>query len=125
MQLLLDTHALIWWLSNDSTISGKAKKAIADPDNIVFVSAASAWEIAIKKSLGKLQAPDDLSVQIEEKRFTPLAISINHALTVEKLPLHHQDPFDRIIIAQAISENLIIITRDRKFKTYKVKTIKC
>ena len=125
MQLLLDTHALIWWLSNDSTISGKAKKAIADPDNIVFVSAASAWEIAIKKSLGKLQAPDDLSVQIEEKRFTSLAISINHALMIEKLPLHHQDPFDRILIAQAISENLIIITRDRKFKAYEVKTIKC
>ena len=125
MQLLLDTHALIWWLSNDSTISSKAKKAIANPDNIVFVSAASAWEIAIKKSLGKLQAPDDLNVQIEEKRFTPLAISINHALMIEKLPLHHQDPFDRILIAQAISENLIIITRDRKFKAYEVKTIKC
>lgn len=125
MQLLLDTHALIWWLSNNSTISSEAKDAIADPDNIVFVSAASAWEIAIKKSLGKLQAPDDLKVQIEKKKFTPLAISIDHALTVEKLPLHHQDPFDRILIAQAISENLIIVTRDRKFEAYEVKTIKC
>ena len=125
MQLLLDTHALIWWLSNDCTMSSESKNAIADPDNIVFVSAASAWEIAIKKSLGKLQAPEDLNIQIEKKRFTPLSISINHALTVEKLPLHHQDPFDRILIAQAISENLIIITRDRKFKAYKVKTIKC
>ena len=124
MQLLLDTHALIWWLSNDF-ISVKAKEAIADPDNIVFVSAASAWEIAIKKSLGKLQAPDDLNVQIDEKRFRPLAISIDHALTVEKLPLHHQDPFDRILIAQALYENLIIVTRDRKFGLYEVKTIKC
>lgn len=72
---------------------------------------ASAWEIAIKKSLGKLQAPDDLTVQIKEKRFTPLAISIDRALTVEKLPLHHQDPFDRILIAQATYENSIIVTR--------------
>lgn len=125
MQLLLDTHALIWWLSNDSTLSAKAKEAIADSDNIVFVSAASAWEIAIKKSLGKLQAPDDLTVQINEKRFKPLAISIDHALIVEKLPLHHQDPFDRILIAQAMYENSIVITRDRKFELYEVKTIKC
>ncbi len=125
MQLLLDTHALIWWLSKDSTLSVEAKKAIVDPDNIVFVSAASAWEIAIKKSLGKLQAPDDLNLQFEEKRFTPLAISIDHALTVEKLPQHHQDPFDRILIAQAIYENSIIVTRDRKFEAYEVKTIKC
>ena len=125
MQLLLDTHALIWWLNNNPTLCGKARKAIADPDNIVFVSAASAWEIAIKKSLGKLQAPDDLSIQVKEKRFTPLAISIDHALTVEELPLHHQDPFDRILIAQAMCENLTIITRDRKFESYEVKTIKC
>ena len=125
MKLLLDTHALIWWLSNDSTLSVEARDAISDPDNIVFVSAASAWEIAIKKSLGKLQAPDDLKVQIEAKKFTQLAINIDHALTAEKLPLYHQDPFDRILIAQAISENLIIVTRDKKFEAYKVKTIKC
>ena len=125
MQLLLDTHALIWWLSNDSTLSVEARDAIAEPDNIVFVSAASAWEIAIKKSLGKLQAPDDLKVQIKEKRFTPLAISIDHALTVEKLPPHHQDAFDRILIAQAMTENLVVATRDRKFEVYEAKTIKC
>lgn len=99
MQVLLDTHALIWWLSNDSTLAVTAKKAIANPDNIVFVSAASAWEIAIKKSLGKLQAPDDLKIQVEKNRFKPLAISIDYALNIEKLPLHHQDPFDRILIA--------------------------
>ena len=125
MQLLLDTHVLIWWLSNDSTISTEARNVIADPDNIVFVSAASAWEIAIKKSLGKLQAPDDLKAQIEAKRFTQLAIDIDHALTVEKLPLHHQDSFDRISIAQAISENLVIVTRDKKIEAYEVKIIKC
>ena len=125
MQLLLDTHALIWWLSNDPTLSVKAKDAIANPDNIVFVSAASAWEISIKKSLGKLQAPNDLNAQIKKKKFTPISISIDHALTVEQLPLHHQDPFDRILIAQAAYEKLTIITRDRKFNAYEVNTIKC
>ncbi len=72
-----------------------------------------------------MQAPDDLSIQIEEKKFSPLAISIDHALTVEKLPLHHQDPFDRILIAQGMYEDLIIITRDRQFKAYEVETIRC
>ena len=124
MRLLLDTHTLIWWLTNDPTLSVEAKTAIAVADNLVFVSAASAWEIAIKKSLGKLEAPDDLAAQIEEKRFTPLAININHALAVEQLPYHHQDPFDRILIAQAIWEQLTIITRDRKFDRYDVAIIK-
>ena len=125
MQLLLDTHALIWWLVNNPTLSNQAKNAIADPDNLVFVSAASAWEIAIKKSLGKLQAPDDLAMQIEAKDFIPLSIDLHHALTVESLPLHHQDPFDRILIAQAIEEHLTIVTRDRKFSVYEVGIIKC
>ncbi|MGL5833656.1 MAG: type II toxin-antitoxin system VapC family toxin [Waterburya sp.] len=124
MQLLLDTHTLIWWLTNNPTLAAQAKKAIADPDNLVFVSAASAWEIAIKKSLGKLQAPDDLAAQIKAKNFIPLAISIEHAVMVEQLPLHHQDPFDRILIAQGMYEQLVIVTRDRKFDFYKVNTIK-
>lgn len=124
MQLLLDTHTLIWWLTNNPTLAVQAKKAIADPDNLVFVSAASAWEIAIKKSLGKLQAPDDLAAQIKAKNFIPLAISIEHAVMVEQLPTHHQDPFDRILIAQGMYEQLVIVTRDRKFDLYKVNTIK-
>ena len=125
MQLLLDTHALIWWLANNPTLSNKAKDAIANPDNIIFVSAASAWEIAIKKSIGKLQTPDDLAMQIEAKGFVPLSIDLHHALTVESLPQHHQDPFDRILIAQAIYERLTIVTRDRKFNVYEVDVIKC
>jgi PIN domain nuclease of toxin-antitoxin system len=124
VQLLLDTHALIWWLTNNPTLAAQAKNAIADPDNLVFVSAASAWEIAIKKSLGKLQAPDDLVAQIKAKNFIPLAISIEHAVMVEQLPMHHQDPFDRILIAQGMYEKLVIITRDRKFNFYRVNTIK-
>jgi PIN domain nuclease of toxin-antitoxin system len=125
MQLLLDTHALIWWLSNDPTLSSQAYRAISNPDNLVFVSAASAWEIAIKKSLSKLEAPDDLAQQVEKKRFKSLSISIEQALLVEKLPLHHQDPFDRLLIAQAKHLNLTLVTRDRQFKAYNIDLIKC
>ena len=124
MHLLLDTHTLIWWLAKNPTLSNTAKEAIANPDNMVFVSAASAWEIAIKKSLGKLQAPDDLKQQLEQQRFTPLAINIDHGLAIRQLPLHHKDPFDRILIAQAIHEGLTIVSRDRIFKSYNVATIK-
>lgn len=123
MQLLLDTHALIWWLSKDVKLSARAYKEIANPCNIVFVSAASAWEIAIKKSIKKLETPDDLVEQINEKNFQPLAITIEQALAVEKLPMHHQDPFDRILIAQAQCLNLTIVTRDRKFNFYDVNLI--
>ena len=123
MQLLLDTHALIWWLSKNVKLSARAYKEIANPCNIVFVSAASAWEIAIKKSIKKLETPDDLVEQINAKNFQPLAITIEQALAVEKLPMHHQDPFDRILIAQAQCLNLTIVTRDRKFNFYDVNLI--
>ena len=123
MQLLLDTHALIWWLSKDVKLSARAYKEIANPCNIVFVSAASAWEIAIKKSIKKLETPDDLVEQINAKNFQPLAITIEQALAVEKLPMHHQDPFDRILIAQAQCLNLTIVTRDLKFNSYDVDLI--
>ena len=125
MKLLLDTHALIWWLANNSTLFEGAKKAIANPDNLVFVSAASAWEIAIKKSLGKLDAPDDLEAQISKHDFQPLFINITHGIAVGKLPWHHKDPFDRIIITQAICESMTIITRDKKFNSYDVSVRRC
>lgn len=124
MKLLLDTHTLIWWLTNETTLSQKAKDAITNPDNLVFVSAASAWEIAIKKTIGKLKTPDDLLEQIEKKDFQPLPIEIYQTLTVKKLPLHHSDPFDRILIAQAVCEDLTIVTRDRKFSAYSISLIK-
>ena len=125
MKLLLDTHTLIWWLANNPTLSKDAKKAIANIDNLVFVSAASAWEIAIKKSLGKLDAPEDLEAQIEIHNFQPLPITLTHGVAVEKLPWHHKDPFDRMIITQAICESATIITRDKKFKLYNVLVKQC
>lgn len=124
MKFLLDTHTLIWWLANDVTLSQTAKTVIANPDNLIFVSAASAWEIAIKKQIGKLNIPDDLETQIEKQDFQPLPITISHAAYIEKLPLHHKDPFDRIIIAQAICEKMKIITRDKKFDAYQVDVVK-
>ncbi|MGB6300531.1 MAG: type II toxin-antitoxin system VapC family toxin [Rivularia sp. (in: cyanobacteria)] len=124
MKFLLDTNTLIWWLANDATLSQTAIKIIANPDNLIFVSAASAWEIAIKKQIGKLNIPDDLETQIEQNEFQALSITLSHAAYIEKLPLHHKDPFDRIIISQAICENMKIITRDKKFDIYQVDVIK-
>src|SRR5438552_10823375 len=104
MTLLLDTHVLLWWLDDPKQLSRQAKKAIQDGANSVYVSAAVAWEIAIKKALGKLDAPDDLEDVLAANRFLSLPITIPHALAVLALPNHHLDPFDRILIAQALHE---------------------
>ena len=117
MRLLLDTHALLWWLA-DEGLNAEAREAIADPANLVAVSAASAWEISIKKALGKLAAPDDLEQQVEEGGFVALPISLAHAVAAGRLPRHHDDPFDRMLIAQAIAEGLTIVTRGKRFDAY-------
>ena len=125
MQYLLDTHALIWWLENNPRLDSNAMTEIASPNNIVFVSAASTWEIAIKKAIGKLDSPEDLIEQIAKNKFRSLPINVEETLIVETLPPHHQDPFDRILIAQAKLFGLTIITRDRKFNFYDVNLLKC
>lgn len=122
MRLLLDTHALLWWLA-DEGLTDRARDAIADPDNVVMVSAASAWEISIKKALGKLSAPDDLERQVDESGFVPLSISVRHGIAAGQLPRHHDDPFDRVLIAQAYAEGLTIVTRDKRFADYNVATL--
>lgn len=119
MRLLLDTHALLWWLA-DAGLTDQARDAIADPDNLVMVSAVSAWEISIKKALGKLSAPDDLERQVDENGFAPLPISIAHGLAAGQLPRHHDDPFDRMLVAQAFREGLTIVTHDQRFSDYNV-----
>ena len=118
MNLLLDTHPLLWWLEDNPTLSEKARNVIADVGNVVFVSAASAWEIAIKKSLGKLEVPDDLDEVVKANGFEELPIGIPHALAVGALPPHHKDPFDRMLIAQAKIEHLTLVTRDESVKQY-------
>ena len=119
MRLLLDTHALLWWLA-DEGLTTPARDAIADPGNVVMVSAASAWEISIKKALGKLAAPDDLEHQVLASGFLPLQISLAHGVAAGRLERYHEDPFDRMLIAQARAEGLTIVTRDKRFDEYGV-----
>jgi PIN domain nuclease of toxin-antitoxin system len=120
MRLLLDTHVLLWALGLPEELRPDARRAIADPSNDVLVSTASAWEIAIKRALGRLDAPDDLAEALEVVGFDELPIRLEHALAVERLPPHHRDPFDRMLIAQALSEGLTIVTRDPRFAAYGV-----
>ncbi len=119
MRLLLDTHAFLWWLA-DIKLSTLARDAIAEPDNEVLVSAASAWEISIKQALGKLNAPRDVADRIRINRFTALPISVAHALVAGALPPHHRDPFDRMLVSQALHEGLTVVTRDARFAAYGV-----
>ena len=119
MRFLLDTHVLLWWLG-DVEMAGQASAAIADPKNEIFVSAASVWEIAIKRSLGKLDAPDDLVEEIELNGFSALPITATHADLAGSLPRHHDDLFDRMLIAQASQEQLLLMTRDEAFGAYEV-----
>lgn len=119
-RLLVDTHALLWWLTDDPSLSPAARDAIADPVHEPLVSAASVWEIAIKRSLGKLTAPDDLPEQIADAGFAWLPISDAHAWHVRDLPAHHHDPFDRLLIAQALIERVPVITVDARFGDYGV-----
>lgn len=120
MRLLLDTHALLWWLADDGRLSPPARDAIADGANLVAVSAASAWEISIKKALGKLQAPDDLPAAIDDCGLQPLPITLHHAALAGALPRHHDDPFDRMLVAQAMHEGLTVVTADPAFAAYGV-----
>lgn len=120
MGFLLDTHVLLWWLANDPKLSADVREIIRNPVNDSFVSAATIWEIAIKTSLGKLKQPDDLLAVLRDNRFQVLDISAEHCLNVGSLPWHHKDPFDRMLISQALVEGLTIITVDEKFKFYDV-----
>lgn len=120
MRLLLDTHVLLWWLDDPGLLSAGARNAIAAGSNTVFVSAAAAWEIAIKRALGRLDAPDDLAEAMAAECLQPLPITIPHALAVATLPPIHQDPFDRIQVAQAQLEHLCLVTRDTFIQQYDV-----
>ncbi len=120
MNLLLDTHVLIWTLENNLSLSGDAREAIIDGKNMVFVSAASAWEISIKEAMGRIEVPDNLNEEIGFNRFTQLNMNFEHAQLAGTLPAIHKDPFDRMLIAQAIIEKLTLVTRDRTIARYDV-----
>ena len=121
MRLLLDTHILLWWLADDPALSKRARMLIGEPDSEIFVSAATAWEIAIKRAIGKLDFPTDrLNDILAEGGFTPLAVTVSHAVLAGDLPRHHGDPFDRMLVAQACLEGLTLITTDPLMRAYAV-----
>lgn len=119
MKLLLDSHAFLWWLAEDPKLSAEARKAVADPASLVHVSAATVWELSIKAALGKLDLDGaDLAEEIEENDFVELSMTVRHSRAAAFLPRHHDDPFDRMLIAQAQLEGLTVVTRDAAFRDY-------
>jgi PIN domain nuclease of toxin-antitoxin system len=124
LQLLLDTHAFLWWLAGDDALSVAAKTAIADEGNGIFVSAASTWEITTKHRIGKLSGAAaivaDLGRAIADQGFIGLPISLRHGQVAGALPGPHRDPFDRMLIAQAMLENLVLVSNERPFDVYGV-----
>ena len=120
MKLLVDTHVLIWAVLGDAALPARFHTALSDPEAEVHVSAVSVWEVAIKRALGKLTVPTDLFDQAAAAGCLALPITWDHARAVEALPLHHADPFDRMLIAQARVEGLTLLTADRAFTAYDV-----
>lgn len=124
MRYLLDTHIFLWWILDQPKLSEAMKHVIAAPENDIYVSAASAWEMIIKSAVGKLSLPPSpeefIRNQLRINRMFPLPISIEHALTIVRLPMIHKDPFDRMLIAQTMYEGLVLITDDPMIKTYQV-----
>ncbi len=126
MDLLLDTHAIIWFLSGNKSLSKKAKIAIEDSSNLKIISIVSIWEMAIKISLGKLELPNGLNQflkLIEDNYFSILPITFEHAIELSTLEFIHRDPFDRLLIAQSKADNLTHVTKDRFIKQYDIKTL--
>lgn len=121
MNLLLDSHAFLWWLTDDSRLSAGARQVVADPSSRVHISAATIWELSIKAALGKLDLDGaDLIEEIEENAFVELPMTARHSAAAALLPRHHGDPFDRMLIAQARIEGLTIVTRDSAFRAYDI-----
>jgi PIN domain nuclease of toxin-antitoxin system len=127
MNVLLDTHAFLWWVIDDSQLSNTAKAIIADPSNTVYFSVVSAWEILIKGRTGKLSLPEPPEIYIPSRlalnQFVSLTVQMQHLLQISSLPEHHRDPFDRLLIAQSQVEQFPILTVDRMFNQYAVSLI--
>ena len=127
MRVLLDTHVFLWWVSDDARLSSVARNVIASSETVLF-SVASVWEMAIKMRLGRLEIIDGdlesfLRMQLTENRFDVLPIQLTHATALEALPLHHRDPFDRMLVCQSLVEEVPIVTADRSIPLYDVDVI--
>ena len=118
MRLLLDAHAFLWWLTGSRALSVPARHAVADPGNEVLIGIGTLWELTIKRSLRKLNFPHDLENVVRDEGFTVLGITLAHLRMLESLPHLHRDPFDRLLIAQSLTEQVPIITGDREFGAY-------
>ncbi len=127
MKALLDTHTFLWWNTDDEQLSQRTREIIADGSNEIYFSAASAWEIAIKAARGKLILPEEpgsyIASRLKSHHFQSLPIQISHAVQVYALPRHHEDPFDRLLIAQCQLEGMHLLTLDPQIKKYDVETI--
>jgi PIN domain nuclease of toxin-antitoxin system len=119
VSLLLDTHVVLWWLTDHPTLSDTIKDQL-DHEPDVYVSAATVWEVAIKQAMGKLKEPADLPERIRDSGFRELPITSEHAIAAGRLPLIHRDPFDRMLVAQAQRENLTLVTKDPHILEYPV-----
>ena len=123
MKLLLDTHVLLWCLSQPGALGPDLRDRLQDPDNVVFVSTVSAWEMEIKRALGKLKAPPDLEEQLRQRRFTELPVHLRHVRALRDLPPLHRDPFDRMLVAQALADDLTLVSHDKRVQRYPVACI--
>jgi len=123
MKILLDTHVLLWWLQDSPQLPAKARKLIANPSHIVFISSASIWELRIKESLKKIKLPEDFTEVLQQEKFERLPIAHEHAHALKDLPEIHRDPFDRLLICQAMTEGMTILTHDDVFGRYEVSVL--
>ena len=122
-RFLLDTHVLLWSLAEPGKLSDRARDALENAHNEVFVSAVSAWEITVTRAKGRLTAPDNLAAVVEERGLTHLPLTFHHAERAANLPPHHRDPFDRFLVAQAQLEALVLVTRDSRISLYSIRTL--
>ena len=123
MKLLLDTHVALWWLADDDRIGDHVVRRLTENTSQVLLSAVVVWEVAIKRSLGKLDAPPELARTLLDAGAQPLPVTIDHAAAVEKLPWRHRDPFDRLLVAQALTEDAAIVSGDEPLSEYGVTVI--
>jgi PIN domain nuclease of toxin-antitoxin system len=118
VKLIVDTHAALWLLAEDERLSARADQMLTDSSNEVLLSAAVVWEVAIKRSLGKLDAPEGFATMLLDAGAAPLPIGVDHAEAVRSLPWHHRDPFDRLLVTQTVLEGAVLVSNDNRMRAY-------